>query len=320
MNETPPARLYGLHLAVIVVLFGLYFVLPAYHQGLFPRILVLATFAMGYNLLFGYCGLLSLGHAMFFAAGLYGAGLCVVHLGWSVPAAFAAGLGCGAALSLAVGVLALRTSGVAFMIVTMMFAQALALAILYFAAWTGGDQGLVLPQQARVLDLGFAAFDLTRPAARYMAALLLFATVLLALLAVVRSPWGRVLAAIRENEERTRMLGYDTFANKLAAVVVSGVVCAAAGAAWALLFGYVGTSFAAVQYSILPLLWVLLGGAGTTLGPLVGTLAMYYVVDIASGRTSAWLLVVGVALVLLVLFFPKGVLGALRRRWPGWLP
>mgnify|MGYP001493762718 CR=1 FL=1 len=137
---------------------------------------------------------------------------------------------------------------------------------------------------------------------------------------LVRSDGAVLLIAIRENEDRTRMLGYNVFANKLAAVVISGAISGASGAAYALLFGYVGSTFASVQYSILPLLWVLLGGAGTTLGPLVGTLAMYYVVDIASGRTSAWLLVVGVALVLLVLFFPKGVLGALRRRWPGWLP
>jgi hypothetical protein len=124
-------------------------------------------------------------------------------------------------------------------------------------------------------------------------------------LAIVRSRYGRVLVAIRENEERTRMLGYDTFANKLAAVVISGVICAASGAAYALLFGYVGSSFASVQYSILPLLWVLLGGAATTLGPLLGTLFMYYVIDITSGYTSAYLLIVG-ALILLVLFFPQG--------------
>ncbi len=320
MKEASPAKLYALHLAVVAILFGLNFVLPDYHQGLFSRIMVLATFAMGYNILFGYTGLLSLGHAMFFAAGLYGAGLGVAQLGWSVPAAFAAGLACGATLSLVVGALALRTSGVAFMIVTMMFAQVFALAILYFSPLTGGDQGLVLPQSARVLNLGAAAFDLTHPGVRYMAALSLFAVVLLVTLAVVRSRYGRVLVAIRENEERTRMLGYDTFAGKLAAVFLSGVVCAAAGAAWALLFGYVGANFASVQYSILPLLWVLLGGAATTLGPLVGTLAMYYVVDVASSHTTAWLLIVGVVLILLVLFFPKGILGTLRRRWLGWLP
>jgi branched-chain amino acid transport system permease protein len=275
---------------------------------------------MGYNMLFGYVGLLSLGHAMFFAAGLYGAGLSVIHLGWNVPLAFLAGIACGALLSLVIGLLALRTTGVAFMIVTMMFAQVFYLTILYFAAWTGGDQGLVVPQPARVLIFGATSLDLTNPTVRYMSALALFSVVLLITLAIVRSRYGRVLVAVRENEERTKMLGYDTFSNKLIAVVVSGTICAASGAAYALLFGYVGSSFASVQYSILPLLWVLLGGAATTLGALVGTVFMYYVIDIASGYTSAYLLIVGIALILLVLFFPKGILGTIRQRWLGWLP
>ena len=116
------------------------------------------------------------------------------------------------------------------------------------------------------------------------------------------------------------MLGYDAFANKLAAVVLSGAISAAAGAAYALLFGYVGSTFASVQYSIFPLLWVLLGGAATTLGPLVGTLLMTYVIDLAGSFTSATLLLVGLVLILLVLFFPKGLLGALRQRALRWLP
>ncbi|MER8499517.1 branched-chain amino acid ABC transporter permease [Mesorhizobium sp. M0904] len=320
MKDASPAKPYALHLGVIALLFGLSFVLPEYHHGLLARIMVLAVFAMGYNLLFGYVGLLSLGHAMFFSAGLYGAGLAVIHLGWSVPAAFAAGLACGALLALVIGLLALRTSGVAFMIVTMMFAQVFYLLILYFAAWTGGDQGLVVPQPMRVLVLGSTSFDLTNATVRYISALALFSIVLLISLAIVRSGYGRVLVAIRENEERTKMLGYDTFSSKLAAVVISGSICAASGAAYALLFGYVGSSFASVQYSILPLLWVLLGGAATTLGPLIGTLFMYYVIDVASGYTSAYLLIVGIALILLVLFFPRGILGSIRQRWLGWLP
>jgi branched-chain amino acid transport system permease protein len=320
MSEASPAKAYSLHLGVIALLFALSFVLPEYHHGLLARIMVLAVFAMGYNMLFGYVGLLSLGHAMFFAAGLYGAGLAVIHLGWSVPLAFLAGIACGALLSLVIGLLALRTTGVAFMIVTMMFAQVFYLIILYLAAWTGGDQGLVVPQPARVLTFGATSLDLTNPTVRYVSALALFSVVLLVTLAIVRSRYGRVLVAVRENEERTKMLGYDTFSNKLIAVVVSGTICAASGAAYALLFGYVGSSFASVQYSILPLLWVLLGGAATTLGALIGTVFMYYVIDIASGYTSAYLLIVGIALILLVLFFPKGILGTLRQRWLGWLP
>lgn len=314
------ARVIALHAAVIALLFALNFILPAYHHGVLARVMVLAVFAMGYNLLFGYAGLLSLGHAMFFAAGLYGAGLTAYHLGWGMPAAFAAGLAAGAALSLVIGLLALRTTGVAFMIVTMMFAQVFYLLTLYFGTWTRGDEGLVLPQQVRSIAIGDVRLDLTDPTTRYMAALSLFSIVLIATLGIVRSAHGRVLVAIRENEERTKMLGYDTFANKLVAMVVSGVICASAGAAYVLLFGYVGSTLASVQYSILPLLWVLLGGAATTLGPIVGTVFMYYVVDIASGYTSAYMLIVGAALIFLVLYFPKGVLGSIRDRWVRWLP
>lgn len=317
---TASTKIYALHGAVIAALLALNFLLPAYHHGLMARILVLATFAMGYNLTFGYGGLLSLGHAMFFAAGLYGAGLAIHHLGFGVPEAFLAALACGALLALVVGVLALRTTGVAFMIVTLMFSQAVQLAILYFSAFTGGDQGLMLRPQQRRMETALGTLNLTDPATRYLVALALFTVVLFIMLAVARSGFGRVLVAIRENEERTRMLGYDTFSSRLTALVVSGTVCAAAGAAYGLLFGYVGANFASVQYSILPLLWVLLGGAATTLGPLIGTLFMYYVVDIASGYTSAYMLVVGIVLILLVLFFRKGLLGTARERWLRWLP
>jgi branched-chain amino acid transport system permease protein len=206
------------------------------------------------------------------------------------------------------------------MIVTMMFAQVLYLTTLYLSPWTMGDQGFVLPQPDRAMDLFGMLLDFSDPATRYWTALALFAAALAATLGLVRSRHGHVLSAIRENEERTRMLGYDTYANKLMAVVASGTISAAAGAFYAVLFGYVGSSFASIQYSILPLLWVLTGGAATTLGPLIGTLFMYYAVDIASGYSSAWLLLVGLALIMLVLFFPRGILGSIRERWLGWLP
>ena len=231
-----------LHLAVIALLFALQFILPAYHHGVLTRIMTLAVFAMGYNILFGYTGLLSLGHAMFFSAGLYGAGLTVYHLGWSVPAGFIAGLASGLALATVIGFLALRTTGVAFMIVTLMFGQIFYLLTLYFAEYTRGEDGLVIDQAARVIEIGDIWINLTDPTTRYFAAWLLFSTVLLVTFFVVRRPLGRVLVAIRENEERTRMLGYDTFAAKLGAVMVSGTISASAGAAYAMLFGYMGES------------------------------------------------------------------------------
>ena len=310
------AKSLTLHLGLIALLFALQFVLPAYHHGNLARIMVMATFAMGYNLMFGYTGLLSLGHAMFFAAGMYGMGLSVQFLGLSAGPGFLAGVAAAFTLSLAVALLALRTSGVAFMIVTLMFAQALYLAILHFAPWTRGDEGFVIPRAARV----FLGLDLADPTIRYGAALTLFALVMLAMLRLVHAREGRVLVAIRENEPRAEMLGYDTWRHKLFAVTASGTISGAAGAAYGLLFGYVGASFAQVPYSIFPLLWVLLGGAGTLIGPLIGTLFMFYLIDIASGMTDAYMLVVGVALLLLTLFAPRGIMGVIRERWVRWLP
>ena len=309
-----------LHLAVIALLLALQFVLPAYHHRNLARIMVLASYAVGYNVLMGYTGLLSLGHAMFFAAGLYGAGLAVQNLGVDAPSAFALGIAAGLALALAVGLLALRTSGVSFMIVTLMFAQAAFLLTLYFNDITRGDEGFVLQGAARRGSFAGFSFDLGNPTTRYNIALLLFSICLLGCHGLMRSGLGRVLIAVRENEERTMMLGYHTFRYKLGALALSGAISGAAGAAYALLFAYVGASFASIQYSILPLLWVLLGGAGTTLGPLLGTALVFYMVDASSEYTSSYMLLVGVALVLLVLWFPKGILGSLRERGLKWLP
>ncbi|MDF2765154.1 MAG: leucine/isoleucine/valine transporter permease subunit [Rhodospirillales bacterium] len=318
--HTGTRRALLLHLAVLAGLFALQFVLPDYHHRNLARILVLASYAAGYNLLLGYTGLLSLGHAMLFAAGLYGAGLAVQLLGVNAASGFAIGVLSGLALAVAVGLVALRTSGVAFMIVTLMFSQAAFLTTLYFAAFTRGDEGFVLPEASRQYQIGSFFFDLSDPGTRYNFALLLFAACLMATFVLVRSPIGRVLVAIRENEQRTTMLGYHTFRYKLLALAASGAISGAAGAAYALLFSYVGSTFASIQYSILPLLWVLLGGVGTTLGPLIGTVLMFYLVDVISGYTSAYLLLVGVALVLLVLVFPKGILGTVRAKAAPWLP
>ncbi len=305
-----------LHLALIGLLFALGFILPDYHQGNFSRIMVLAIYAMGYNVMFGYTGMLSLGHAMFFAAGMYGFGLSV-QLGdlGVIPAMLLALLGT-AAFAALVGALSLRTIGVGFMIVTLMFAQAVYLTILYAGKYTRGDEGFVLQPEARTI----AGMALNQPDIRYFTALMLFGLVLLGTGLLVRSNFGSVLVAVRENEERTRMLGYDVIAHKMGAVVVSGVISGLSGATYAALFGYVGASFATVQYSIFPLLWVLLGGMGTTLGPFVGALLMFYLIDYSSGLTNAYMLIVGVALVLLVLFARAGIIGEIRKRWVPWLP
>jgi branched-chain amino acid transport system permease protein len=316
-------RVWSLHLALILALALALTVLPPYPATMLARILVLAVFAMGYNLAFGYTGLLSLGHAVFLAAGVYAAGLAAT--GWGIGAGPALVLGtlAGGLAALLIGLLALRTAGVSFMIVTLMFAQAGYLTVLYFGPVTGGDEGFNLPATARSI----AGFDLSTDAPRFVAALCLFAVALLASLMIVRSPFGRSMVAMRENEERSRMLGLNPFAVKLAVLAVSGLYAGAAGAAYAVLFGYAGANFATIQYSILPMLYVLLGGAGTTLGPFLGALLMVVMIELASRLGRFWpalegldLFLVGAALVVLVLFAPRGILGTVRERWVRWLP
>jgi len=305
-----------LHLAVLGLLIAGWFYLPEYHSGNIARILVLAIYAMGYNLLFGYTGLLSLGHALFFASGMYGLGLSIHLLGWTPGPAMLAGIISALLVSAIVGFLALRTTGVAFMIVTLMFAQAGFLTVLYFGEYTRGDEGFVLKRASRQ----FMNLDLADTATRYFAALFLFALCLLFIGILVRTTTGRAMISIRENEERARMLGYDVQRIKLFAVIASGTISGLSGAAYALWFGYSCAAFASVQYSIFPLLWVLLGGAGTTIGPIIGTLFMFYLIDIASEYTSAYLLVAGLVLVLLTLFAPQGIVGEIRRRIAPWMP
>ena len=307
---------WALHLGLIAVLFTAQFWLSPYHATNLARIMVLAVFAMGYNLAFGYTGLLSLGHALLLAAGMYAAGLPAQLWGWSAGPAFIAGVAGGGLAAAALGLLALRTAGVSFMIVTLMFAQAGYLTLLYFAPVTGGDDGFAVAAAGRM----FLGFSLSADTPRFLAALAIFGLGLLLSLALVRSPFGRTMIAMRENEERSRMLGYNPFTVKLAALTLSGLYAGAAGAAYALLFGYVGASFATIQYSILPMLYVLLGGAGTTLGPFLGALLMFALIEVASGLTSAYLFFVGAALVALVLFAPRGILGTVRERWVRWLP
>jgi branched-chain amino acid transport system permease protein len=309
-------RVLALHIGVIALLFALQFVLPSYHQTNIARIMVLAVFAMGYNIAFGYTGLLSLGHALFFGAGLYATGLGIQLFGLPTAAALLAGLLAGGAIAFGIGLLALRTGGVSFMIVTLMFAQTGYLTILYYGRYTRGDEGFVITRAARAIG----PFDFSADTTRYFAALALFALAVLINLTLTRSALGRSMVGMRENEERSRMLGYNPFRVKLTALVISGLFAGASGALYAVLFGYVGASFASIQYSILPLLYVLLGGAGTILGPFLGALLMFYLIDISSAYTTAHLFVLGAALLILVLFAPKGILGTLRERWVKWLP
>ena len=306
-----------LHLSAlsVLLLLELLGIFSDYHQGNFARILVLAAYGVGYNILFGYTGLLSLGHALFFSAGLYASGLSIYHLDFDIGQSIILAIGISAFVSSLIGFLALRTIGVSFMIVTLMFSQIAYLSILYFGSITRGDEGFVIQQSSRV----FLSMDLSNPTIRYYSALLIFSLCMLTNLWIAKSPFGRVLVAIRENSDRALMLGYNVKLYKLFSIIISGTISGLAGACYGILFGYVGASFAAVSYSIFPLLWVLIGGAGTVLGPLIGAIFMFYLIDYASDITDAYMIIVGVALLFVTLFAKRGIMGELRYRFYKWI-
>ena len=295
-----------LHLSALLILFLLEIlgIFSEYHQGNFARILVLAAYGVGYNILFGYTGLLSLGHALFFSAGLYASGLSIYHLDYNIEQSLFLAICISALISLIIGFLALRTIGVSFMIVTLMFSQIAYLSILYFGSITRGDEGFVIQQSSRV----FLSMDLSNPKIRYYSALLIFSLCMLINLWIAKSPFGRVLVAIRENSDRALMLGYNVKLYKLFSIIISGTIS-----------GLAGASFAAVSYSSFPLLWVLIGGAGTVLGPLIGAIFMFYLIDYASDITDAYMIIVGVALLFVTLFARRGIIGELRFRYYKWI-
>ena len=166
----------------------------------------------------------------------------------------------------------------------------------------------------------FLSLDLSNPTIRYYSALIIFSLCLIINLWIAKSSFGRVLIAIRENSDRALMLGYNVHLYKLFSVIISGTISGLAGACYGILFGYVGASFAAVPYSIFPLLWVLIGGAGTVLGPLVGAVFMFYLIDYASDITDAYMIIVGITLLMVTLFARRGLLGELRYRYFKWIP
>ena len=305
---------------ILMLLFLLQFILRTYHHSSVSKIMLLASYAIGYNFLLGYTGLMSRGHAMFFSSGMYSMGLGIYYLELSPLNGMIFSASFSLMVSLIFGLFALRTSGVSFLIVTLMFGQTFYLSILYFNEFTFGHDGFSLAKYLGSFVIFGKEYLFSNPDIRYNFALLLLTSYLLITTFIVLSPVGRILIAIRENESRTQLLGYNVFYYKLFALVLSGTFSGVAGAMHGLLFSYIGTTFAEIHHSISPLLWTLLGGAGTVIGPLFGTGIMYYLIDFISEITKNYLLVVGIVLILMIIWFPLGIMGSVRRKWLKWLP
>jgi branched-chain amino acid transport system permease protein len=283
-------------------------------KALAVNVLVYGILAVGYNLLFGYTGLLSFGHAAFFGAGAYITGIAIGQFGVPWFAAVLLGILGGGVLALVIGLLSIRTRGIYFSMVTLALSQLVYYAALQASSWTGGENGLRGFTVSKLSLFGWTV-DFLDPVNKYYVLMVFAALALWLVSRILNSPFGAVIEAIRENETRARACGYDVERAKLLSFTLSGLICALAGTLSALHLAIVPLDTLHYQTSGMIVMMTLLGGAGSFFGPFIGALAFLLMEDVVSLWTSHWQIVVGTVFILFVLFLPKGIWGtALARR------
>lgn len=290
-------------LVVLVVVFPV--VLPAYYLGLVTTALILAILAMSANLLLGYLGLASVGQAAFFGIASYSVALITKHFDvsawWAIGAALLISMGAGAAF----GPLAIRTRDIFFLVIMLAFCQILYGATYSWRSVTGGDDGL--PGLARP-DL-IPGMSLESPLAYYLFVVIVFIAILAGFWLLVNSPFGLVFKGIRDSEDRMRILGYNVWLYKYLAFIIAAFFGGISGVLHAYYYGVPNPADFSLIHSSSALLMVILGGPGTLLGPLAGSLILVFLRDIVGNFTDRWLMVLGFAYVMVVLFFPDGLMG-----------
>jgi branched-chain amino acid transport system permease protein len=285
-----------------------------FYIGLFARIMVFAIAALSLDLILGYGGLVSFGHAAYFGIGAYAVGILSYYGVTDGIAHFATAFFAAAIAALFIGFVSLRTSGVYFIMITLAFGQ-----MVYFVGIGlneyGGDDGLNI---ARHSNFG-AALDLDRPIVLYYFTYALLLLFLLLGNRIVRSRFGMLLQGVKSNERRMIALGFPTFRYKLAAFVMAGAVCGIAGALFANLTLFVSPSIMHWTRSGEIMMMVILGGLGSQVGPVFGAAAYLILESVLSRLTEHWQAVLGPLLILVVLFSKTGLYGlfAVSRRRSG---
>jgi branched-chain amino acid transport system permease protein len=289
----------------------LVFLLIAPFIGVYPIFLMnalcFAIFACAFNLLLGYTGLLSFGHAAFMGSAAYATGWLVKSAGWSPELGVLAGTLIAGAIGLVVGLIAIRRQGIYFAMITLAMAQ-----MIYFiclqAPFTGGEDGL----QGVPRGVLFGVLPLANDLVMYFVVLTVFVAVFLGIVRIVHSPYGQVLKAIRENEPRAVSLGYDVDRYKLLAFVLSTALSGLAGSMKTLVLGFATLSDVHWSLSGEVVLMSLLGGLGTFAGPAVGAATIIGLQNFLADRVGSWVtVIIGATFVFCVMVFRRGIVGEL---------
>lgn len=301
----------ALGVAAAALLLGLSpLALSSYQLGLLTKVLILAIFAMSLNLILGYGGLPSLGHAAYFGIAAYTVALLALRGLDHFWLDFGAGLVAATLTAALFGLLALRTHGAYLLMITLALAQVLWGIAFGWRSFTGGDDGLPgVPRPSAGLP-----WSLADGVSFYYLVLAVFALTTAFLWLIVGSPFGAALVGIRESARRMEVLGYNTWAHQYGAFVIAGALAGVAGNLFVYYNGFVSPSYLSVVVSATGLIMVILGGAGTLLGPALGSAVIVFLENVISAYTQRWLLILGVIYVGVTLFAPAGLLGMVRRR------
>jgi branched-chain amino acid transport system permease protein len=314
-NNTNSIKLQDLHSAPKpVVVYGTFFVLLflplILSTPLATEILIWTIFGLGFNLLLGYTGVLSFGHAAYFGLGAYTAGLAFRYWNASIPVAVALAVLTSMILACFIGGLAIRKRGVYFAMISLAFAQ-----MLYFLALsplkeiTGGEDGLT-----RIPAMAIFSIPLDKPLPLYYFVLIITGIMLFVTWRILQSPFGKLLQAFRENEERAKACGYNTTLVKFCSLVISAFYGGLAGALNTINLGYVPLNSLFWLTSGTMVMMTILGGKGTFLGPLLGVGVFFFLQNTISLFTPRWELFVGAIFVAIILIFPGGIMGTIEEK------
>ncbi|MBU2550582.1 MAG: branched-chain amino acid ABC transporter permease [Proteobacteria bacterium] len=301
------------HVVVILVLLllplGADHLFSGFYISLMARVFIYAIMILGFDLLAGYTGMISYGHAMFFGTGAYVTAMLLKHVtAWFWPSLLASVVGCGL-LAYVVGYLSIRTREVYFVFLTFAFAQ------FFFVAansweFVGAANGLAGIPKPIVLP----GLDLSNSTVFYYFCLIVLAAAYGLARLFIRSPFGRILVGIRENEERTQFLGYDTHGAIRRVFVISGMYGGAAGALMASMNSFASPVLYHPAVSGEIIIAALIGGMGTLVGPVLGAGVIILLTDLLSSwLAEAWMMIVGALFAFCVLFTPDGLMGLIRR-------
>ncbi|MEQ9557758.1 MAG: branched-chain amino acid ABC transporter permease [Rhodospirillales bacterium] len=309
----------GLVLVALLTLTAPWF-LPLLVDGfwvdIYAEMLIWSLLAASVNLLFGYVGLLSFGQALFFGMGMYGVAIGVAKLGLGFWPAFGLGVVMATAMALVAGALAVRLTWHYFAIITVVFSLIFYFAALSWKPLTGGDDGLSFTMPP-IVSIGDWELSLTDPTVQYYFIIAVVGVCYTLMGVILKSPLGAAFRAVKENDHRASLIGLNVYLIRLTAFVIAGFVAGTAGALFAFFGRYASASYMFYHVSGEAVVWAIIGGAGTLLGPIVGTSLLIVLREELSHAWEHYLILVGVIVILVVIFAPKGLGGlwqALVRR------